>query len=184
MKYCSFFVLILVGLFILSQSGPATAQAEKKEPRLSPNASVSQTIGLTDVAVTYCRPGVKGRVIWGDLVPYDKVWRTGANEATTFSCSDDVMIEGQKLAKGKYSLHTIPTATTWTVIFNKVAEQWGSYSYKQDEDALRVTVTPREGAFQERLCFTFENLADASAQLVLSWEKLQVPIKIEVTIAK
>jgi hypothetical protein len=184
MKYFSTLIIGLSGLFILSLVQPTLAQPQEKKVRLSPNASVSQTIGLTDVAITYCRPGVKGRVIWGELVPYDKVWRTGANEATTISFSNDVLIEGQKLPKGKYSLHTIPTATTWTVIFNKVADQWGSYSYKQEEDALRVTVTPRDGDFQERMLFTFDKLTDNSAEIVLSWEKLQVPIKIEIPAAQ
>jgi hypothetical protein len=177
-----FAFIVLTTILVLALLVPAFAQQEKKEPRPSPNAAVSQTIGFTDVAVTYCRPGVKGRVIWGDLVPYDKVWRTGANEATTITFSDDVMIEGQKLAKGKYGVFTIPTKTTWTVIFNKTAQQWGAYQYKPEDDVLRVTVTPKEGAFQERMLFTFDNLSDKSAQLVLSWEKLQVPVKIEVTL--
>lgn len=180
MKQLAFIVLTFV--LVLIQLVPAFAQQEKKEPRPSPNASVSQVIGFTDVAVTYCRPGVKGRVIWGELVPYDKVWRTGANEATTITFSDDVTIEGQKVPKGKYGLFTIPTKTTWTVILNKVAEQWGAYQYKPDQDVLRVTVTPKAGAFQERMLFTFENLTNNSAELVLSWEKLQVPVKIEVTL--
>src|SRR5437899_746922 len=122
-------------LLLLLSSLPLAAQL--RTPRPSPKASVMQTVGLTDVTIVYSRPGVKGREIWGALVPYDKVWRTGANEATTFAVSDDVMINGQPLPKGTYSLHTIPGKDEWTIIFNKDAGQWGSFSYDEAKDALR-----------------------------------------------
>ena len=122
--------ILSFALILLALSSLAFAQ-ELNLPRISQKAAVMQTIGLTDVTITYSRPGVKGRVIWGELVPYDKVWRTGANKATTISLSDDVTINGQSIAAGTYSLHTIPGKDQWTVIFNKVANQWGSYSYDE-----------------------------------------------------
>lgn len=184
MRVKSLFALFLAMAFIFGLASQE-ALAQFQMPALSPKATVSQTIGLTDVTITYSRPGVKGRAIWGSLVPYDQVWRTGANQATTFAVNDDVLIEGQKLAKGTYSLHTIPTPGNWTIIFNKVADQWGSYNYKQDEDALRVSVTPGTGEFVERMRFTIEDMTDSTAQVVLAWEKLQVPFKIQTnTLAK
>ena len=148
-------------------------------PRVSQNATVKQTIGLTDVTITYSRPGVKGRVIWGNLVPYDKIWRTGANEATTISVSKDVKINGQPLPAGTYSLHTIPGKTEWTLIFNKVAKQWGSFDYKQSEDAIRVKVKPESGPMQEWMQFSFPDVQPNSATAVLAWEKVRVPFTIE-----
>src|SRR5436189_249966 len=103
--------------------------AQLKLPAVSQHASVTQTVGLTDITITYSRPGVKGRTIFGGLVPYGQVWRTGANLATQFAVSTDVMVEGQKLPAGTYSLHTIPGRDLWTIIFNKDAGQWGSFSY-------------------------------------------------------
>lgn len=168
-----------IGLVLILAAAPVVAQ-ELKLPRTSPSASVSQTIGTTEVTITYCRPGVKGREIWGGLVPYDKVWRAGANEATTISFSDPVTIEGQKLDAGTYALFTIPTPNTWTVVFNKKADQWGAYTYKQDEDALRVTVTPHSGNEVEWMRFVFTGLSDSGATVELQWAKLRVPFKIGV----
>lgn len=158
----------------------AMAQQQIKMPRPSPKGVVTQTIGVTDVTVNYSRPSVKGRAIWGDLVPYDKVWRTGANEATTISFSDDVAINGQKLAKGTYSLHTIPGKDSWTIIFNSVADQWGSYSYDQSKDALRVTAKPVKAPFTEFLTFEFPEMSlpdKATAQI--RWENVAVPFTID-----
>src|SRR6185295_9599035 len=115
--------LILAATVLIAATA---AFGQTRTPRPSPKASLTQTVGITDITLTYSRPGVKGRAIWGALVPWDKVWRTGANEATTISFSDDVWINGNKLAKGSYSLHTIPNASEWTLIFNSVADQWGS----------------------------------------------------------
>ena len=157
----------------------SSASAELTLPRVSQKASVMQTVGLTDVTVQYCRPGVKGRVIWGELVPYDKVWRTGANEATTFSFSTPVKINGQALPAGIYSFHTIPGKTSWTLIFNKKAEQWGSYDYDASMDALRIQVTPVTGPNQEWMAFSFSDVSTDSATVELAWEKLRVPFKIE-----
>ena len=150
-----------------------------KYPRPSPKASVMQSVGLTDVTITYSRPGVKGRPIWGTLVPYDKVWRTGANEATTIAFSDDVTINGQPLAKGTYSLHTIPGKDSWTLIFNKVADQWGSFKYDQAQDALRVTAKPEKAPFTEWLTFEIPQLTPDKAAVVLRWENVAVPFVVE-----
>jgi hypothetical protein len=121
---------------------PLAAQAELKLPRPSPKATVTQTIGYTDVTVAYSRPGVKARVIWGSLVPYDKPWRTGANEATTFTCSEEITFEGKKLPAGTYSLFTIPGHKMWTVVLNKEKDLWGAYEYKPEQDILRAEVQP------------------------------------------
>jgi hypothetical protein len=165
---------------VLGISAGDQLQAQVQMPRPSPRASVTQTIGLTDVTITYSRPGVKDRVIWGELVPYNKVWRLGANEATVIVLSDDVKIEGQMLAKGSYSMHAIPGLEEWTIIFNKVSEQWGSFAYKQEEDALRVVVTPQSGPFVERMLFTFDEMTDDSALITMAWEKLRITFKLGV----
>jgi hypothetical protein len=149
-------------------------------PRPSPKATVSQTVGLTDVTITYCRPSVKGRVIWGGLVPYDQVWRTGANEATTITLADDATIEGTKLPAGTYGLFTIPGRDEWVVVFNKGAKQWGAYEYKQDQDVLRIKVKPRPAEFTEVMTFSFTAVSTESAQVALSWEKLQVVFTFKV----
>jgi len=151
-------------------------------PEASQAASLSQQIGLTDVDVTYHSPLSRGRKIWGDLVPYNEVWRAGANENTTVSFSTDVSVEGQKLAAGTYGLHMIPTEAEWTIIFSKSNAAWGSYFYKESEDALRVKVKPQEAAAQDWLSYTFEELQMGSAVLALRWEKLRVPVKIAVDV--
>lgn len=159
----------------------STAWAQQLDlPRPSPKATVSQTVGLTDVTITYCRPSVKGRVIWGGLVPYDQVWRTGANEATTITFTDDVTIEGTKLPAGTYGLFTIPGKDDWTVIFNKGAKQWGAYEYKQDQDALRIKVKPKGDEFRELLTLWFPAVSTESATVAISWEKLTVPFTFKV----
>ncbi len=154
--------------------------AQLSLPRLSPKATVTQTLGITEIEITYCRPGVKGRVIWGGLVPYDKIWRTGANEATTISFSTDVMINGHELPKGKYSLFTIPTQTEWIVIFNQQPDMWGTGNYKEEEDALRIKVKPEAAEFKERMMFYFGNFKENSMDIILHWEKLKISFKVEV----
>lgn len=160
----------------------APASAELKLPRPSPAATVQQTIGLTDLSVRYSRPGVKGRKIWGDLVPYDKPWRTGANEATSFTTTGEIEFAGKKLPAGTYSLFTIPTAGEWTVILNSEKDLWGAYEYKPDKDVLTVKLAPTAAAPQEWMQFAFEDLTPNSANLVLRWEKLAlaIPIRMEV----
>jgi hypothetical protein len=164
--------LMLVSTAAFAQQGP-------RSPRVSPKSSLMQSVGLTDITINYNRPGVKGRAIWGALVPYDTVWSTGANEATTIEFSDEVWINGNKLAKGLYSLHTIPTATQWTVIFNSVAQQWGSYSYDAAKDALRVQVTPEAADHREWMSFEIPEMTTDTAKIVLRWEKLAVPFTVD-----
>ena len=159
-------------------AGGALAQ-QLRTPRVSPSASLTQTVGLTDITIKYSRPGVKGRQIWGGLVPYGNVWRTGANEATTISFSDDVTINGQKLAKGTYSLHTIPNPNEWTIIFNSVADQWGSYSYDPSKDALRIQVKPETAEYREWMGFEIPELSTDTAKIALRWEKLSVPFTVD-----
>jgi len=183
----------------------ASAFAQITVPRPSQKASVMQTIGVTDVTITYSRPGVKGRQIWGDplpgqtaqgeatldnqnerpkgapIVPWGHVWRTGANEATTFVVTDDVLINGQKLPAGSYSLHTIPTKNEWTVVFNGTSNQWGSFDYDPAKDTLRVKVKPEWlQTSQEWLSYTFDPVTEDSAQVNIRWEKVNVPFTIKV----
>jgi hypothetical protein len=158
---------------------------KKEEPpkvRVSPKAGIWQIVGLTKVDISYSRPGVKNRKIWGELVPYNKVWRAGADEATKFTFSTDVMIEGKKLSAGSYSFFVIPTEKEWTVIFNKVADQWGAFTYNEAEDALRFKVKPEKNTFHEWLVYSFSNMTQNSAVINLIWENLKVPFKIEVKI--
>ena len=168
---------LLVSAAVLMLLAPP-AFAQLKLPRVSPKGSVMQTVGLTDVTINYNRPGVKGRTIWGDLVPYDKVWRTGANEATTITFSRDVTINGQPLPAGTYSLHTVPGKGSWAVIFNRKAELWGSYDYDPAQDALRVDVKPVAGSHVEWMTFSFPDVRTESAQVELAWEKLRVSFTI------
>jgi hypothetical protein len=162
-------------------AGAAAAQAPGlRLPRPSPNASVSQTFGVTEVTLHYSRPGVKGRVIWDKLVPYGEVWRTGANENTTIRFSTPVRVDGKEVAAGLYGLQTIPGPDDWMVILSKDADEWGAFSYKPDHDALRFHVKPAPlAAPQEWMGFEFRNLSDTSIELALRWEKLEVAWKIE-----
>jgi hypothetical protein len=159
----------------------ASAQSDLKLPDVSQAAEAKQRISLTDVTVKYHRPLVNGRKIWGGLVPYGKVWRAGADENTIVEFSDDVSVEGKPLPKGVYGLHMIPTQDSCTVIFSKTNTGWGSYSYDQKEDALRVDVKPRPLAEQkEALEFEFEDLKPTSTAVTLKWEKLGVPFTVSV----
>ena len=183
-----FSIIAVVGLAVF----PQTAFAQGDGPRPSLAATVSQRLGTeTDVTIQYSRPGVKGRVVWGDLVPYGLApgnsysdgnpfpWRAGANENTTIEFGSDLLVEGQRLPAGKYGIHMIPTESTWTIIFSKQNDIWGSFQYDQTQDALRVTVTPIAAPHQEWLMFGFDNLAGTSATVYLCWEELKVPFKIE-----
>lgn len=180
---------VFLSLMILTTTA-AFAQQDNK-PRASLKAGVTQRIGIdTDIKIDYSRPGVKGRKIWGELVPYGMnpgseytkgkpfPWRGGANENTTIEFTKNVMVEGNKLPAGKYSLHFIPSEKDWTVIFNKGNNQWGSYTYNEADDALRITVKPVKAPFQEWLVYGFDNLASNSATAFLLWEELKVPFKI------
>jgi hypothetical protein len=158
------------------------AHADLKLPRASQNAGATQTIGTTDLAIKYCRPGVKGREIWGKLVPWDKPWRTGANEITAFTTSDDITVEGQPLPAGTYGLVTIPGAEQWTIVFSKQKDMWGSLDYDPKQDQLRVTVKPQPADAMEWMQFTFDATSADACELALRWEKLRVPVKIAVDV--
>jgi hypothetical protein len=183
-------ILNLCVMLILAFSAGAFAQQDKKQDkkhekpvekkvRVSPKAGVFQTIGITDVNVSYSRPGVKNRKIWGELVPYNKVWRAGADEATKITFSTDVMIEGKKLPAGAYGFFAIPGENEWILIFNKIADQWGAFTYNESEDALRIKVKPVSNSNHDWLLYSFTEMTPTSAQLNLIWEKLKVSFKIE-----
>jgi len=147
-------------------------------PRDSQHSIVTQRIGITDITINYHRPLVKGRTIWGKVVPYGEVWRAGANENTTIKFTDAVSIEGKPLEKGIYGLHMIPGENQWTVIFSKVHTAWGSFTYKEAEDALRVTVKPQSSDMHEALTYDFDDVKKDSAVATMRWEKLAVSFKI------
>lgn len=178
-------------------------------PRPSQSASVTQTIGVTDVTINYSRPGVKGRSIFADapesmaarakgqetlddqnrrlkgepIVPFGHIWRTGANEATQFIITDDAMVNGQKLAAGSYSLHTIPGKDEWTIVFNGAANQWGSFNYDPAKDTLRVRAKPQwVNDNQEWLIYTIDPVMDNMATVNIRWEKIRVPFTVEVDV--
>jgi len=194
---------LLAALSVLCFAGAAFAQIQT--PRPSQKASVMQRIGVTDVTITYSRPGVKGRQIWGDplpeqkaegeatldnqnerpkgapIVPWGHMWRTGANEATQFVITDDVLINGQKLAAGSYSLHTIPNKTEWTIVFNGTANQWGSFNYDPAKDTLRVKAKPESLATSEEwLSYSIDPVGEDSARVNIRWEKISVPFTVKV----
>jgi len=185
----------------------ASALAQIPVPRPSQKASVMQRIGPTDITITYSRPGVKGRKIWGDplpeqaekvkgeatldnqnerpkdavIVPYGHIWRAGANEATMFEVNSDVLINGQKLAAGSYSLHTIPSKDEWTIVFNGTANQWGSFNYDPAKDTLRVKAKPQALAENEEwLRYTIDPVGEDSAQVNIRWEKISVPFTVKI----
>ena len=183
--------LVLVLALLLALPAPSLAQGNKVPASLK--ASVTQRLGADgDITVDYSRPGVKGRKIWGDLVPYGMnpgnqysknkpyPWRAGANENTTIEFKKNVLVEGKPLPAGKYGVHMIPGEKEWVIIFSKNNAAWGSFTYNQDEDALRVTVTPVKAAHEEWLMFGFDDLAGTSATAYLRWEQLKVPFKIQV----
>ena len=191
LSYFSLSVLLIFSLIVFNSS--TKAQMNSNKPRASLKAEVMQRIGVdTDIKIVYSRPGVKGREIWGKLVPYGMAkpddeskgkpypWRGGANENTTIEFSKDVLVDGNKLPAGTYSLFFIPSEKDWTVIFNKNYKQWGSFSYDQADDALRITVTPVKAPFTEWLTYGFDDLAGTSCTAYLQWEKLRVPFKVAV----
>lgn len=141
--------------------------------RKSKNGRLEATIGGAGVLVQYGRPEVRGRTIFGELVPYGALWRTGANEATTFTVDKDIMVEGQPLKAGTYSMFTVPNASSWTIVFNSVPMAWGTNGHDASKDVLRVEVTPGAAEMTEAMTFSAE--ADA---LVLSWDKTKVAIRI------
>lgn len=176
--------IITFGVALIGIATITTSRADLDLPDVSQHAVNKQRVGLTDITINYHRPLVNGRKIWGGLVPLGEVWRAGANQNTTIEFSEPVSVEGKPLAKGIYGLHMIPTADSWTVIFSKMSSAWGSYTYKQDEDALRVTVNPRPTEMEEALEYEFEDLKPDSATITMKWEKLAVPFKIAVNDAE
>jgi hypothetical protein len=153
--------------------------AQEKAPA-SPPASANAKIGTTDVTVKYSSPAVKGRKVWGELVPYGQVWRTGANEATTITFSKDVTVEGQKLKAGTYGLFTLPGDKEWTIIFNKTAKQWGAFKYDQAQDALRVKVKPMASkTMNERMKIDVQPKGKAAGVVTIMWENLAVPFNVK-----
>jgi tetratricopeptide (TPR) repeat protein len=171
---------VVLGSLALTPS-PARSQAPPLVlPKQSPRASLSQTVGLTEIALRYDRPAVDGREIWGRLVPFDTVWRAGANENTVISFSSPVRIGGHTLAAGRYGLHMIPGRHDWIVVLSRQANAWGSFSYDAAEDALRVPVRPVPGDMHDRLTYTLDDPSDSSVVATLRWEKLAVPFRIEV----
>ncbi len=191
MKRFGFSLGIVLSLAILLAL-PNGALSQQGKVRASLKASVMQTLGTDGmITIEYGRPGVKGRKIWGELVPFGLApgnkysenkpypWRAGANENTTFETNKDLLVEGKPLPAGKYGVHMIPGEKEWTIIFSKNNSAWGSYAYKQEEDALRVTVTPVKAPSQEWLVFGFDDLAGTSATAFLHWEQLKVPFKVQ-----
>ena len=158
------------------------ALAETRQVWESPAATVAQTVGITDLEITYHLPGVKGREIWGKLVPYGEVWRAGANDATTLSFSTPVKVAGKNVAAGKYALFMLPTKEKWTFILAKNPEQWGAYAYKPVEDVLRFDVTPAAAAPKEWLAFDIDLQGKNTAIVALHWDKLRGSFPIEVDV--
>ena len=184
-----FFLTILTALCAF------TASAQLTLPRASQRAEVTQTVGDTRISIVYHRPNVNGRTIWGCqaknvvpktnyeepcIVPNGQVWRTGANENTTFEVTNDVTIAGQKLPAGKYGFHAIPNRDDWILIFSKDNDKWGSFSYDASKDQMRVQVKPIKADHRETLTYDFENVTSNTAQVTLRWEKIAVPFTVDV----
>ena len=167
---CPLFCAVLMAASTL----PVLAQRGDDSGRVSKNGKVEGTIDGVEVTLQYGRPGVKGRKVWGDLVPYGEVWRTGADEATTITFSGDVEIGGEKLAAGTYGLFTLPGEQEWIIIFNKIAQQWGAFNYDAGQDSLRVTTTAGPAEHEEQMDFAIEG-----SSVVLHWEKLAVPFEVK-----
>lgn len=177
-------VLILISFFTIENFSQ-----QLLIPRPSPKSTVSQFVGVTEITINYNSPGVKGRKIWGDLVPLNKIWRTGANELTTITFSDPVTINRTNLEAGTYGIVTIPNENEWTFILTKDAKVWSSFSYKEGNDAVRFNINPKQSEFTERLTFTFENGTDNEVDVVMRWDYVKISFKVwvnssELTIAK
>lgn len=166
---------MLAPLALLTLPGLAVSQ---DLPAPSPSAKVEQRIGLTDITITYSRPSAKGRMVFGDLVPYGELWRTGANHCTVFECSDNIVIEEQILPAGKYSLFTIPSEGAWILIFNKEADLSGTDGYKVEGDLLRLKVPSRPANATETFTILFDNLAEDVGDLILRWEKQEIAVHL------
>jgi tetratricopeptide (TPR) repeat protein len=170
-------------LLVAAMPGASLAQSFVLDlPLQSQRAQISQRIGVTDITIKYHRPLLNDRKVWGGLVPYGQVWRAGANENTTITFSDPVLVEGKPLEKGTYGLHMIPNADEWTIIFSRNSTSWGAFTYDQKEDALRVTVKPKAADMHNALTYDFDELKPDSAVAELEWEKVAVPFKVSVDV--
>lgn len=167
-------------LGVASLQALSQAQSVLDLPRPSQKAEVMQRVGLTDVTITYSRPLVNGRKVFGGIVPFGEVWRAGANENTIIEFSDPVNIEGHAVPAGKYGLHMIPGEKEWTVILSRASTAWGSFTYDQKEDALRATVQPQGSEMHEALTYDFDAVTPDAATVTLRWERVAVPFKIAV----
>ena len=170
-------------LLVAAMPGASLAQSFVLDlPLQSQRAQISQRIGVTDITIKYHRPLLNDRKVWGGLVPYGQVWRAGANENTTITFSDPVLVEGKPLEKGTYGLHMIPNADEWTIIFSRNSTSWGAFTYDQKEDALRITVKPKAADMHNALTYDFDELKPDSAVAELEWEKVAVPFKVSVDV--
>lgn len=173
-------------MFVLLLFVPALVSAQVPGltgPDASPAATVSQVVGLTEMSLSYHRPAVNGRQVWGGLVPYDQVWRAGANENTIVTFSTPVTVNGTKLPAGSYGLHMIPSRGDWTVIFSRQSSAWGSFTYDESEDAARVKAKPQPADHRERLGYTFDEPTADSVELAMRWEKVRLPLEVRVDLA-
>jgi len=170
-------VLIIFSIMILSYISVAQ---DFRTPRPSPDATVSQFVGVTKITIDYSSPAVKDRKIWGELVPFGEVWRTGANEATTITFTDAVSINGNELVAGTYAIHCIPNANEWEIIFSKDVPVDGSSTFDPKKEVLRLKVKPEEHHFMERMTFLITDVTDNTGNIALIWEKLKVSFKIEI----
>jgi hypothetical protein len=170
-------VIIFFSVLILSF---ITAAQDFRTPRPSPDATVSQYVGVTKITIDYGSPAIKDRKIWGELVPFGQVWRTGANEATTITFTDAVSINGNELVVGTYAIHCIPNANEWEIIFSKDVPVDGSSTFDPKKEALRIKVKPEEHHFLERMAFLFTDATENSVNVNLLWEKLKVTFKVDV----
>lgn len=179
MKSTRIAIAVLITLAAVMPFAGAHDGKHPDAPNPSPNATVSQEVGFENVSLRFGRPGVKGRTIWGELVPYGELWMGGANGSTAITFEEDVTINGNPLPAGSYGLHSVPSATEWTFIFSKDSSRFGIMKYSPDNDALRITATPEEAPHQEWLTYEFEKQSELSASLSLRWESLRVGFVIE-----
>lgn len=180
-------LFVIAGLLLIALPSSAQFQNGNQSivltlPEISQHSVLTQRIGITDITINYHRPLVNGRKVFGGLVPYGQVWRAGADQNTTISFTDPVTIEGKPLARGTYGLHMIPGESEWTIIFSNNYTSWGSFSYDQKEDALRLTVKPQPGEFHEALAYDFDDMKPDSAQVTLRWEKIAVAFHVGVNV--